>query len=486
MSKKRRKEGQPRRKSEKPVRSPRVAEPSASPRPPWRFGEGGWRFAIVVSVILAAMIPVFTLAQLWPFVSEVPVWDQWSTIEVWSAHYGDRPVLPLLLAPYNGHYNLLPRFIYYGLGLLTHWNLHTEAMLCYFGAAGILLLLLRILWETRPRFLVLAAPMAAYVFSIAQYNNFVYGYPFGQWLGQLAAMMAIYLLTRAWLSRRAFFGALACGLVASFSYAATMAVWPVGGLVLLVRRPRVSWPRVAAWGALSAGGFGLALSGVGTSGATIVWSVVVPFTLGILGHPLTIGIAPSHRSAEILGGLLLAAFGAFVFARWRKAPADPLLLRWGGFGLMAITSAVMIAAGRSSAGLAQSLAPHYVTASAPLVLALLVFTFDGLERIATADEPGITRRPALAALAGLLAAFLIVAAVVQPITSGIRIVPVLSGWMAQAQANDQRILAGVATDAEIRKTHHPLPRYVRSGLRTIRRYGLAWFGSDRSQSPTPP
>src|SRR6185295_3298409 len=429
-----------------PVRSPpRVRRPALTPpapaRPRGRLGKRAWQAGIALSLALAAAIPALCLAKLWPFLGEMPTWDEWSVVEVWSAHFGGRPVLPLLLAPYNGHYNLLPRFIFYGLGLLTHWNLHAETMLCYLSAAGILLVLLRMLWETRPRLLVLAAPVAAYVFSLAQYNNLLYGYPFGQWLGQLAATVAIYLLTRPAGSRRAFAGAVA-----------------------------------------------LARVGAGTIGVTAVHRRVIgPFFLVVLGHPLEIGIVPTIPRSAALGGILLVAFLALVFARWRGNPEDPLLLRWGGVGLLAICSALLIAAGRSSTGLQQSLVPHYVTAATPLVLAVLVLAFDRLERAASAAAgAGTARRLVRPVLAGLAAAALLVAALVQPTLSGVRILPTLRTWMEISLAHDVRIAQGLATDAEIRETHFPVPAYVRSALETLRANRLAWYAPGRTNPPARP
>src|SRR6185295_16775542 len=121
MSRKRRTEP-PRPRRAAPV-DPEPPTADAAPPPPparpsgWR-GERAWQAGIALSLALAAAIPALCLAKLWPFLGEMPTWDEWSVVEVWSAHYGGRPVLPLLLAPYNGHYNLLPRFIFYGLGLL--------------------------------------------------------------------------------------------------------------------------------------------------------------------------------------------------------------------------------------------------------------------------------------------------------------------------------------------------------------------------------
>jgi len=69
-----------------------------------------------VSMFIAAVIPFVQFRLLNPLTSEMPTWDQWSEVTVWSAHFEHRPVLPVLLSPYNGHFNLVPRLISTGWG----------------------------------------------------------------------------------------------------------------------------------------------------------------------------------------------------------------------------------------------------------------------------------------------------------------------------------------------------------------------------------
>ena len=445
---------------------------------PRTAGERAWRIATALSVALSALIPLLNLRKLWPFISEMPVWDQWSSLDVWLAHDLGQPVLPHLLTNYNGHYNLVPRFVFYGLGLLTRWNLHAEAMLCYLAAAALLILLLRMVWEVRPRLLLAAAPISAYLFSLAQFTNFLYGYPFGQWLGQLGATAAIYLLTRPGASRRAFLGAVACALLATFSYASAVAIWPAG-LAILFARHRFRPPRVRVGVWLLPGIVAFVLAGVGSRaiGATVSTRMIAPFFLAAIGHPLGIGMRPNLATAQVLGVLLLLAFAALVAIRAFKDPSDPLLPRWGGYGLFAIGSVLLIAIGRSYVGAEQGLASHYVTAASPLLFSLLVLAFESLERVASGS---VERRRSVLAAAGALA--IVGAALIQTALCAAAIFPILRGWMRASVVHDFRLAEGLATDEEIHQSHHPSAPYVRALLWTMRANRIAWFAVEPSAS----
>src|SRR5688572_17411679 len=76
----------------------------------------------VLSVALAVVVPAAMMIQLFPLTSDMPAWDQWTIVPIFEAHYSGRAVLPLLLAPYNRHYNCLPRFLMYRMGVLSRWD----------------------------------------------------------------------------------------------------------------------------------------------------------------------------------------------------------------------------------------------------------------------------------------------------------------------------------------------------------------------------
>src|SRR5574338_545492 len=72
---------------------------------------------LYASLALAAVAPIIAFAVLFPLVENMPRWDSWHLIPLWDAYYGGRDFVPYRLEPDNGHLNLLPRVIFFGLGL---------------------------------------------------------------------------------------------------------------------------------------------------------------------------------------------------------------------------------------------------------------------------------------------------------------------------------------------------------------------------------
>jgi len=115
-------------------------------------------------MIVAAILPLAQFRLISPLASVIPVWDQWSEVEALRAHFEHHPVLHALLKPYNGHFNVVPRVILYGLALLTHWNLNAEIAASYIVCVATLVVLLSMLREADPNLMILAAPVSAMTF----------------------------------------------------------------------------------------------------------------------------------------------------------------------------------------------------------------------------------------------------------------------------------------------------------------------------------
>ena len=104
-----------------------------------------WRFVGVVSMSLAVVIPAAAFALLFRWTVNMPTWDQWSIVPVWEAYFTGYRVWPLILAPYNGHFNVIPRAIFFLVGRMTSWNLRVEVAGAYLVSATTLFLLVTML-----------------------------------------------------------------------------------------------------------------------------------------------------------------------------------------------------------------------------------------------------------------------------------------------------------------------------------------------------
>jgi len=435
-------------------------------RPPART-ERLARGLAALSVGLALAIPLLSLLLLFPLVENMPKWDQWSEIEVWDAHYTAKPVLPLLLKPYNGHLNVVPRFIFYAMGLATHWNVRVEVLASY--ALACLTLGLMLSWIPRGRRALLSAPVAAQVFSFLQFENFLSGYPMGQVLSQALTVATIACLHTNIVSVTRFTAAVLAAAAATFSWGAGLSAWAVGFAMLLVANTRRAF--TVLWGCAMIASIFVVRYGSRAS-FPLAASDVPTFFLAVVGRAWT----PEHRlfmaSAMALGGFALGLFSVLAVLAWRdrEFAARP----WLWLGCATLCSAALISLGRAGAGIVQSRASHYTTATYPLVVACCVLSV--LLAARSRDPIRDRRRPLLLGLSASLCLY----ALAQPIYISARLLPDLRAWAATNRQNTDRIVQGVATEAEIHSSHHPRAELVRWGTEVLRRHRLALFSDLRS------
>ncbi len=435
-----------------------------------------WSIANVASFCIAAAIPILQFSLIFPLTSDMPIWDQWSQVELWLRHYTHKPVLPFLLRPYNGHFNVFPKLIFYCLGLLTRWNVRAEVVASYVVCVGVLALLIWMAKETSPRLLVVAAALSAYVFSLSQFENFFSGYPLMQNLSLLASVLSIFFLTRRDGRANRFVPAVIAAVLASLSFSAANSLWIVG-LVAIATDPTRRRLRLSVWSLAGVGGLILAKHAASVATLRVNWARVVPFFLVLLGRPFALS---PHSSLRALGEIGFAVCAAFVLAlafAWRRGGMDRnSLRRWSCVGLLAIGSAALIALARASAGLDQALASHYCTSTTPLGIAafmLIVASID-CEPQRTATSSGHR----------------LVAIVVIGSLATVQVVKLSAGWLPVvrrfSQINDRNVadlLNGTATDAQIRSSLYPRPQAVRDALGVLREYGLAAYRNRPSSIP---
>lgn len=436
----------------------------------WRDSPPLLRRAIAVSLIAACAMPLVSLAFVFPMVNELPRWDQWSLIPLWEAHCADRPVLPLLLEPYNGHVNSLTRFVFYAAGVLTGWDLRVEVLLIYLVATLTAATIVCMLRDSDERLLVLAAPAVAVAFSFVHFETFLTGYNLGQQLEQLFTTVCLFLLTRPRLTARHVLGGVLAAVAATFAWGGGLVAWPLGFVALAARRR----PAAAAAWIVPAALCVLATKLGAVGGAPLPLSHLLKlldprFIFTMLGKIAAVRAFPEPSDALPLGIALTVAF--FLGLAWACLSRRWLLaLRWGVFGATAFGKAALISLSRSLAGLQQALVSHYATATYPLALAVLVFAGFALLLQATEAPVRLRRRAASVLLAGLIA---VTVWQIQRVSRETYLV--VRGWHAISVSVDEKLLAGTVTDPEIQGALHPDTRLVRHGMEVLRDCGLTVF-----------
>jgi hypothetical protein len=342
-----------------------------------------WLLALVPFAYLIGVVVECAVA--------VPYWDQWDLVLLLDKAYRGEITLHDFWAQHNEHRPFVPRLIMLGLARLTRWNIYYELVVNIALALGLFVVFvcqIRITQRTLGAAgLHWAIPISSViVFSISQYQNWLWGWQIQMILNVLLAMGGIVLLANGEFSWRRFGGAALLGMAATYSFANGVLFWPVGLLILLVktRGGREAKSSVAGWILLSA----LTLASYGWHyqrpaehpQLNLVFQmpveygrIVLKFIGGICG-----GFSESSACANddlALGAGLagIAALGwAVCWLSRRQSAGIEAVLPYVGMSAYSLGSALLTGAARVGFGSQQGLASRYCTLAAPLWIALSV------------------------------------------------------------------------------------------------------------------
>ncbi|HVS16534.1 MAG TPA: hypothetical protein VMV46_21675 [Thermoanaerobaculia bacterium] len=280
----------------------------------------------VVGLAAVALPPLLIAALLGAWGVDLPYWDEWNLVELLDRSETGRLRLADLTAPANEHRIVVPRLVLLGLARLTGWNVRVELLA---SVAVMLLALLacdrlvrRLALRPGARWTVLALG-SAILFSPSQAGNWAWGYQLVVFTCCATSLWTVVLLTGRRLGPGLLAAAVAAGWIATFSFAAGLAVWPVGVLALLRRSPPpwrlfVGWCAAAALAVL-AFLWGHPGPGEVASGASAAPVGLTPYALALLGAPAV------PAGAGFAAALLAAIAGLLVWALalWRAAREAP-------------------------------------------------------------------------------------------------------------------------------------------------------------------
>jgi len=257
--------------------------------------------------------------------------------------------LPWLWVQHNEHRVIPMKLAMALLAPLTRWSTKAEMYLSVLLAGLVVLGLWRLYRRAGGESLLLFAPVSWLVCSLSQYQNMLYGMMMCHYFTLAGVVWAFVLLARRTVP--GLIAAIFCGLVASFSIANGLLVWPVGLALLL------------AWG--------------GHRGLTAAWTVssvaatagyfyrfqmpggapplshdlrglyrVVSFGTAALGAPIGAGSVDWSRAA----GLAVTAVALAIAWRWLREGRERLRQEAlpGALILFALLSCGMIAVGRAA------------------------------------------------------------------------------------------------------------------------------------------
>lgn len=279
----------------------------------------------------------------------LPVADQLIVIGRWDAN-----IFEAAWRQHNEHRLFFPFLLMRGMAELTNWNIWYEL--------GIIIALVTLCYIVLTTALSVtswgAMIVAALLFSLAQWENLVWGLQIQIWMMMAALFISLYFLTRPEITRKEILYAAWAAFIGTFSFGNGILIWLVGAIVLLRRKSRYM-PAFLALGAITLGMYLIGYTAPKNHPNPLETVQHLQqyglYVLRFLGSPIDSVFAP-----------MLGAAGLAIFAILSIRQRNDYLL---ALGLFAIGSALLIGAGRSGFGDAQALSSRYVTLATPLWLA---------------------------------------------------------------------------------------------------------------------
>ena len=448
----------------------------------------------------------------WP----CPIWDQWELVPLLEKTYHGELTFHDLWAQHNEHRLLFPQLIMLLLARLTSWNIHYELAVNIILALGIFAVFVHQIKMTGRKLGIAGLPWAIpaislIVFSVSQYQNWLWGWQIQMFLNVLAVTGGIVLLANDPFRWWKFAAAALLGIVATYSFANGALIWPVGLLLLLLVPTGAGKRRAAA-----AGWMGIGALTMGSyfyhyqkpenhPPLSLIFKMPVEYAVYVFKYLGTIcaqglGSSAGDVSGEGdfafvfgLAGTVAAGWAGWMLLR-KKIAAPGTLLPYFGLILYSVGSALITGVGRLGFGTNQALASRYCTMVVPLwvsLVVLLVLLRTGGDRATNADpaQPKRHERPApldCRQVAGwlLLAAITLLVLGSVCATDGAK-------YLSQVQSSGRNCLLNVAanpaseTDYRGLSALYPRPAVVMERYPILVIHHLSLF-NDADASPVPP
>jgi hypothetical protein len=319
----------------------------------------------------------------------IPYWDQWSLVDLYEKTFIGKSSFSDFFSLNNEHRVLFPKLIFVTLAYLSNWNIKVEL---YFNLALSLIMFIALyriscLCHNHRNFIFYASNLlvCVFIFSIGQYENWLWGFQIAWFLVNTCIILVILCLTSAQedLSIMRLILMILCCLIASFSSLHGLLSWIVVVPITLLRRSQLK-QRLFNTGLLF---LGFLLSTIfyfanyqkSGSHPDIFFfrknlMTTIEYFFNIIGSPIVrfssaVGLSPSVIGIFIV--LLFLIFNCYCVKQYLQNSPIYQFLPWISLGWFSILFAGATAIGRSGFGVEQALSSRYVSVSVLLVIACI-------------------------------------------------------------------------------------------------------------------
>lgn len=341
---------------------------------------------------ILALVPLaFLICVIVRYAVDVPYRDQWELVPLLDKMYRGQLTFHDLWDQHNEHRIFFPRIIMLALARGTGWNTNFELAVNVLLALGIFAVFVHQVKITGRKLGAAGLPWAIpaislIVFSIGQYQNWLWGWQLQIFLNLLAVMGGIVLLAHEPFTWTKFAVSALLGIMALYSFANGALFWPIGLVILLVvtagARQRIA--AFTGWVLFSALALGSYFYHYQKPAEHPPLGLVFQWPLEYTGYVFKyLGSICAHyvggtTSADGVWALIFGFGGtiALGWAAWmlmRTKLADfRTLLPYFGMSLYSIASALVTGVGRIGFGGNQAIHSRYSTLAVPFWVSLVV------------------------------------------------------------------------------------------------------------------
>ena len=357
-------------------------------------------------IILAAIPPIILIFFLLKYRIEAPVADQWELVSLLDKAYNDTLTVKDLWVLHNEHRPFFSRLILIVLAQLSHWTTLYELLTNFVIASvtflGIIFLLKKAEIEFSASLLGLIPAISFIIFGLHQSESWFNGYNIQIFLNIAAVTWALIFLGTHQLNWKRTILAAFLGLIATFTFANGLLLWPLGVWILYIRIRHFGkgWNLLAFWLLISTVSIALYFTGYESpSHHPSIWSFLqrpmqaFNYVLAYTGAPLFAFTKKTETVANWLSqqGLSLPEFlfwfprnassfagaigiGIFLYFlhQSKSIRKNSSLISLFALSTYVLLTASVSALGRSAMGIESALNLRYVTISSLFWISLLV------------------------------------------------------------------------------------------------------------------
>ncbi len=361
-------------------------------------------------VWLLSLLPFAALAVMFLLFSHNTPWmDQWEFVP-FLQKFHDGALRPAdFWAQHNEHRIVFPRIIMLSLAQCSHWNIYAELAVNFLLGTGIFLLLTPPLARTA-RTIPWTVPLASLLlFSLSQWQNWFLGWQLQVFLSLFMVILSLVLINRPGMNYGSFIAATLAAIIATFSFANGMLVWPLGHILMVRTNNKNPWMIVWPITALTAVTAYFINYHAPAYHPSLLATFQTPGNLlfyipAYLGQPIISFWGPGAVLAGAVGVLTWAFLSHGVFRE--KDAVIPMNFSFAPMffvtlGLYAIASAIITAFARAGLGTEQAMSSRYTTLANPLWISILALASYRLQ------QKNLPLRKTMTTACGILLALLI-------------------------------------------------------------------------------